>query len=205
MDAPNDNLALLIILAGPTGTGKSTICEAMTSKYPKIQRVITSTTRPPRDGEVHGRDYFFFTEEEFEEKLAANEFYESARVHAYRYGSLKSEIQGKLAQNIDLIMNVDVQGVDAFQKASLKDPILKQRLVTVFIMPPSLEEIEQRLIQRGKESPENIARRLETAREEIPLWKNYDFCFVSGSREEDFGIVECIWKSEKRRVARYLA
>lgn len=205
MDLPTDNLALLLILAGPTGTGKSTLCDAMTGKYPRVHRVITSTTRPPREGEADGRDYFFFTEEAFEEKLRAKAFYETARVHGYRYGTLKSEIQAKLSKDIDLIMNIDVQGVAAFQRAAEEDPVLKQRLVTIFILPPSLEEIERRLIGRGKESAGEIARRLETARREMLLWKGYDFCFTSGRRDEDFATLECIWKSEKWRVARHLA
>jgi guanylate kinase len=202
MHLPKENIALLMILAGPTGTGKSTICDGMTARYPDIQRVITSTTRPPRDGEVDGVDYFFFSEEAFDQKLAEDAFYEHARVHTHRYGTLKSEIQSKLSRNIDLIMNIDVQGVASFQNAANLDDLLKQRLVTIFLMPPSLDAIEQRLIDRGKEDTAAIARRLESARKEIPLWNTYDFCLVSGSKEQDLAKVESIWKSEKLRVAR---
>ena len=204
MSSPDKDLALLMILAGPTGTGKTTLCNAMTEKHLGIQRVITSTTRAPREGEVHEKDYYFFSREEFEQKIEEGAFYEHAQVHGAErhYGTLKSEIQGRLAANQDLIMNIDVQGVASFQRAAEQDPLLKQRLVTVFLMPPSLQEIEQRLIDRGKEDREAIDRRLATAKKEMPLWISYDFCLVSGTKEEDFARVESIWRAEKLRVAR---
>ncbi len=204
MSSPDKDLALLIILAGPTGTGKSTLCDGMTKKYPGIQRVITSTTRAPRDGEINGEHYYFFTQEEFDQKIQEDAFYEYAEVHQaqHRYGTLKSEIQSKLADDQDLIMNIDVQGVAAFQQAAELDPLLKQRLVTVFLMPPSLEEIEQRLVDRGKEDRAAIDQRLATASKEMPLWNTFDFCLVSGTREEDFSRIESIWMAEKLRVAR---
>ena len=204
MSSPDKDLALLIILAGPTGTGKSTLCDGMTKKYPGIQRVITSTTRAPRDGEINGEHYYFFTPKEFDQKIEEDAFYEYAEVHQaqHRYGTLKSEIQGKLADDQDLIMNIDVQGVAAFQQAAELDPLLKQRLVTVFLMPPSLEEIERRLVDRGKEDRAAIDQRLATARKEMPLWNTFDFCLVSGTREEDFSRIESIWMAEKLRVAR---
>ena len=203
MNQPEENLALLLILAGPTGTGKSTLCDGMTGKHDCIRRVITSTTRAPRAGEVDGKDYFFFSEQQFSEKVEQGAFYEHAQVHAHRYGTLKAEILDKLSRNIDLIMNIDVQGVAAFQREAEKDPLLKQRLVTIFLMPSSIEEIESRLISRGKEDRAAIDRRLESARKEMPLWNTYDFCLISGSNEEDFDKVESIWKSEKLRVARF--
>ena len=204
MSSPDKNLALLIILAGPTGTGKSTLCDGITGKHAGIQRVITSTTRAPREGEVNGEHYYFFSQEEFDQKMEEGAFYEYAEVHQaqHRYGTLKSEIQGKLAADQDLIMNIDVQGVASFQRAAENDPLLKQRLVTVFLMPPSLEEIERRLVERGKEDRSAIDQRLATASKEMPLWNTYDFCLVSGTREEDFSKVESIWMAEKLRVAR---
>ena len=176
----------------------------MTQKYSGIQRVITSTTRSPREGEIDGKDYFFFSREEFDQKIGEGAFYEYAQVHhhQHRYGTLKSEIQEKLEQNQDLIMNIDVQGVAAFQREAEKDALLKQRVVTIFLMPPSLDEIERRLIGRGKEDRAAMDRRLESAPGEKPLWDTYDFCFISGTKDEDFSKVEGIWKSEKLRVAR---
>ncbi|MCZ6671449.1 MAG: guanylate kinase [Verrucomicrobia bacterium] len=204
MGSPDQELALLLILAGPTGTGKSTLCSRMTDKYTRIQRVITSTTRPPREGEIDGVDYFFFSNEVFDQMIEEGAFYEYAQVHSHnhRYGTLKAEIQEKLSQNQDLIMNIDVQGVAAFQREAEKDALLNQRLVTVFLMPPSLDEIERRLIDRGKEDRAAIDHRLESAQKEMPLWDQYDFCLISGTKEEDFSRLESIWKAEKLRVAR---
>jgi len=204
MSSPEKNLALLMILAGPTGTGKTTLCDGMAAKYSGIQRVITCTTRRPRDGEVNGVDYFFLSQEEFDMKVSKDAFLEHAQVHnkQHHYGTLKSETLDKLSDNCDLAMNIDVQGVAAFQKAAENDALLKQRLVTVFLMPRSLEEIEQRLIDRGTDDREEINRRLASAREEMLLWDTYDFCLISGSKEEDFSKIESIWKAEKQRVTR---
>jgi guanylate kinase len=206
MSSPEQNLALFMILAGPTATGKNTLCDGMTSKYAAIRRVITCTTRSPREGEVDGIDYFFLSQEEFEQKINEDAFLEHAQVHnkQHHYGTLKSETIDKLSDNLDLIMNIDVQGVAAFQKAAERDALLNQRLVTVFLMPPSLEEIEKRLLVRGKEDRAEIDQRLETARKEMFLWDTYDFCFVSGSREEDFSKLDSIWIAEKLRVKRQI-
>ncbi len=202
MEFPQQDPALLMILAGPTGTGKSTLCGRMTRTHKRIERVITSTTRPPRKGEEHGRDYYFFAKDDFRRQLDAGAFYENAIVHGHHYGTLKREILHKHAQDVDLIMNVDVQGVSAFQKAAKDDPFLQRKLVTIFLMPPSLDVIRSRLIGRGETDEAVIQKRLESAKREMPLWATYDFCLISGTKDEDFEKAEAIWKSEKLRVNR---
>ena len=202
MELPPQDPALLMILAGPTGSGKSTICRRLVRTHPSVRRVITATTRPPRPGEQHGRDYYFLGQEDFQRQLDAGAFFESAVVHGYRYGTLKEEILPKQGQQRDLIMNVDVQGVSAFQRAVPDDPRLRKKLVTIFLMPPGLEVIRHRLRGRGETDEAVMQKRLETAKGEIPLWSTCDFCLVSGTKDEDFEKVEAIWKSEKLRVNR---
>lgn len=204
MELPPQDPALLMILAGPTGIGKSTLCRRLAQTHPSIRRVITATTRPPRQGEQHGLDYYFLGGEDFQQQLEAGAFFESAVVHGHRYGTLKEEILPQRGRERDLIMNVDVQGVEAYQRAVRDDPKLKKKLVTIFLMPPGLEVLRHRLTGRGETDEADIRKRLETAKGEMPRWSTYDFCLVSGTKDEDFERVEAIWKSEKLRVSRLI-
>lgn len=196
--------ALLLVIAGPAGSGKTTLCERMVRECPGVERVVTSTTRPPRDGGVHGRDYYFFSEAEFDERVAAGSFLEWARVHGNtrRYGTLRQVIDEKLGRAIDLCMNVDVQGVASIRAVAAGDPLLAQRLVTVFVMPPDLAELRRRLRQRAQDDTAEIERRMDTARREMTEWVHYDFCIRSRSMDEDFASLCAIFTAEKNRVAR---
>lgn len=167
---------------------------------PQVERVITATTRPPRPGETNQYHYHFLSESEFLQKIRENEFFEYAIVHNYYYGSLKSDIQSKLDHNIDLLLNIDVQGVETFRKVAEKDPILQSRLVTIFILPPDIEELRTRLQIRNQDSDEEIAKRLRIAKEEIKFWKNYNYCIPSHSKEEDFAALLSIYTAEKLKI-----
>ncbi len=201
---PEESPALLVILAGPAGSGKSTLCERIVRECPGFERVITSTTRAPRPGEVNGRDYHFFSEDEFDRLVAAGAFLEWARVHGHsrRYGTLRRSIDEKLSARIDLCMNVDVQGVASIQRVAAGDPVLTRRLVTVFLMPPDLDELRRRLRGRAQDDDAEIERRMETARREMEQWANYDFCLRSRSRDEDFDTIRAIIAAEKHRTLR---
>jgi guanylate kinase len=196
--------ALLLVIAGPAGTGKTTLCERMVHDVPGVERVVTSTTRPPREGEVHGRDYYFFDDAEFDRLVAEGAFLEWARVHGHerRYGTLRRVIAEKLSASIDLCMNVDVQGVASIQRAAADDALLSQRLVSVFLMPPSLDELRERLRGRGQDDASEIERRMETARREMQQWPSYDYCIVSRAKDEDFAALRAIFAAEKLRVRR---
>jgi guanylate kinase len=193
---------LLLIIAGPTGTGKTTLSERLVGSHPGIERIVTCTTRPPRERERQGVDYFFLSDAEFDASLAQGEFLEWAQVHAYRYGTKKSAVFARLAHDTDLVVAVDVQGVQAYRKAFADDPAMRGRLVTVFVMPPDLQTLNNRLVGRGQDSPEQIDRRLKTALFEIEQWRDFDYCIVTGSKEEDYARLEGIWTAEKCRVSR---
>lgn len=202
--SPGETPALLVILAGPAGSGKSTLCERIVRECPGFERVVTATTRAPRPGEVHGRDYHFFSEEEFDRLVGDGAFLEWARVHGHsrRYGTLRRSIDEKLAARIDLCMNVDVQGVTSIRGVAARDRVLAQRLVTIFLMPPDLDELRRRLRSRAQDDEAEIERRMETARREMEQWSGYDFCVRSRSRDDDFDTVRAIIAAEKHRVTR---
>lgn len=199
MGAPISQTGLLIVVSGPAGSGKTTLSERMIVEEPNLSRVVTSTTRRPRRGEQDGIDYHFFDHATFEEKIKADEFYEYARVHHNLYGTLKSEVQEKLATGMDLLLIIDVQGADSLREKTKTDELLKSRLVTVFILPPSIEELEQRLSERATDDPDEIQQRLKVAIEEIKCFKHYDYCLKSSSREEDFDSLRAIYRAEKMR------
>jgi len=171
----------------------------MLEEEPVIQRVVTSTTRPPRDGERHSIDYYFFDHVTFDAKVTAGEFYEYANVHTNRYGTLKSEIQDKLAAGVDLLLNIDVQGAATFREAGREDPLLQGKVVTVFIMPPSMDELESRLRHRSTDEEDEIQRRLGVAREEVQQCECYDHCIPSDTRDKDFAALHKIYLEEKAK------
>lgn len=193
---------LLLIISGPAGTGKTTLSERMVGSHPEIERIVTCTTRPPRARERQGVDYFFLSDTEFDEALAKGEFLEWAQVHAWRYGTKKNAVFDRLAHDADLVVAVDVQGAHAYREAFAKLPVMRGRLVTVFIMPPDLKTIRDRLLTRDQDSEEQIEQRMATALREMEQWAAFDYCFVTGSKNHDYALLEGIWHAEKCRVAR---
>ena len=193
---------VLMIVAGPAGTGKTTLAERLVSEMKGVEKVVTSTTRPARPGEVDGLDYHFFTEEQFSERLAHAEFLEWARVHGrHRYGTLRRSVQEKLAAGISLVMNVDVQGVRNICEVAKSDPLLRPALVTVFVTHPSMEELRRRLERRGHEDEEEIERRMNTATDEMKSKDIFDHVIVSAGRDEDFARLCEIWNKAHKRIS----
>lgn len=189
---------LLIIVSGPAGSGKTTLCDRMLIEVPQIERVVTSTTRQPRMGEVDTVDYYFFDRETFQRKIAAGEFYEFAHVHGNLYGTLKSEVQKKLGRGTDLLLNIDVQGAAQMQDTAQNDPLLQGKVITVFIMPPNLRELEDRLRGRGTDPEDEVRRRMQVAIEEMKQSKHYDHTLLSDSRDKDFAALRAIYETTKR-------
>ena len=198
-EVPN---ALLILISAPSGGGKTTLCQQLLSARPELSRAITCTTRDPRPGEKDGVDYYFLDQAAFHEWVRAGGFLEHATVYGQSYGTLKSEVQGKLRQGRDVLLNVDVQGAASIRQQAQSDPELKQALVSVFLTPPSLATLEERLRKRGSDAPEVIARRLSVARQEIAQWTNFDYLIVSGSVEEDLRRMLAILEAEQLRTSR---
>lgn len=200
--AAEQSNSLLILISAPSGGGKTTLCEQLLATDPNIIRVITCTTRPPREGEQDGVDYYFLDVETFRRRVGAGDFLEHANVHGNHYGTLKSEVLSKLDLGKSVLLSVDVQGAAAIRDRAGTDLRLKQALVTVFITPPSMKTLEERLKTRGKDSPTVIDRRLSVAREEIAQWKFYDYLIPSTTIREDLRRMEAILIAEKMRQSR---
>lgn len=197
-EAPN----VLLILAGPAGVGKSTLCERLVREIPGFERVVTATTRPPRPNEVNGRDYHFLSEEEFDARLAAGDFLEWAWVHRkYRYGTPKSSVLERLKHTC-LVMNIDVQGVRSIRSAAQETPALRGRLVTMFIAPDSMDVLRERLQGRGPLQAEELERRLQSAELEMADRFTYDYIIHSASKEQDFRALLDYWEQAKAKLVR---
>lgn len=191
---------VLLVLAGPAGSGKTTLCERMVAEVPGFERIVTTTTRAPRPGEVNGVHYHFFSPAEFDAKVAAGEFLEWAWVHktGNRYGTLASSVLDPLAAGRSLIINVDVQGVESFRQAAQANPLLAKRMGTVFINVP-IAELRVRLTGRGETEAE-IAHRMETAANELKEIAKFDFVVESRNREDDFQALRAIWRQVQARA-----
>jgi guanylate kinase len=191
----------LIILAGPAGVGKSTLCDRLVSEVPGFERVITATTRPPRPNEQNGRDYHFLSEADFDARLQAGDFLEWAWVHRkYRYGTLKSAVLDRLAHT-SLVMNIDVQGVRSIRAAAANIPLLKRCLVTIFIAPDSLDVLRERLEGRGPLPAEELARRMQSAELELAERYSYDYIIHSSTKEQDFRALLAYWTQARQKFS----
>jgi guanylate kinase len=193
---------LLILISAPSGGGKTTLCDLLLKARKEMTRAVTCTTRPPRPGEQNGVDYNFFTAAEFLKRVQAGNFLEHATVYGNSYGLLKSELLGKLRAGKDVLLNVDVQGAATIRAAALAEPELREALVTVFLTPPSVGILEQRLKKRNSDAEAAIQKRLAVAKQEVGQWKNFDYLLISTSKPEDLRRMLAIVEAEKMRAAR---
>ena len=180
------NDSKLIIFSAPSGAGKSSLIKKLIElSKSKIELSVSVTTREPRDGEVHGVDYFFISEQEFLKLEKQDAFLESANVHGFYYATLKSFVDEKTRSGISVILDIDVQGFKQIKQTS-------QDNVSIFILPPSLEELEQRLFNRGSESAESIKKRLENALIELRSAEIFDYVVVNDEFDKTIKILSSI-------------
>jgi guanylate kinase len=189
-------LGMLIVVSGPSGTGKTTLCRKACVDGQAVFSV-SCTTRPPRPGEVNGKDYFFLTEEDFLARVDRGELFEYARVHNRWYGTLKSYVFDNLRRGVDVLMDIDVQG--AAQVRGCEDDLVEKCLTDIFVMPPSLEELRARLSGRGTDSAEVVELRLKNAEAEMKHWRDYRYCLVSDTRESDETRFRAVLEAERMR------
>lgn len=165
---------LLIILSSPSGAGKTTLSRRLLADDDAISFSISATTRKPRPGEVDGREYFFKTQEEFKVMVGRGEMLEHAEVFGNFYGTPKAPVEQAIAQGKDVIFDVDWQGGQ-----QIRGSALGKFTVSIFILPPSIAELESRLEKRGQDSPEVVAGRMAKSRDEISHWAEYDYVLVN--------------------------
>ena len=169
----------LIVISGPSGAGKTTLCSMLLKEFPNLEFSVSFTTRPPRPGEVNGKDYWFVSKEEFLKRIEEGDFLEWAEVYGNLYGTSKSQIEKALKEGKNLLLVLDTQG-------ALRVKELFPEAVLIFILPPSLEELERRLRKRGADGEEVIARRLKEAEREMEKAELYDFVVVNDDLEGAF-------------------
>lgn len=187
---------LLLILSSPSGAGKSTLTRNLIDEDHTIQLSVSVTTRPRRQSEIGGRHYHFIEKPEFEEMRERGELLEWAEVHGNFYGTPRKPVEQALAAGHDMMFDIDWQGTRQICEK------LREDVVSVFILPPSLTELKARLERRAEDSDEVIARRLDNAREEIAQWANYDYVLVNDDLESTFGSLKAIVAAERLRRER---
>lgn len=204
MIQPADH-ALLLAVSGPSGSGKSTLCDRLLAEFPRVTYSVSCTTRSPRGDEVDGVNYHFLEEEAFRRRVDEGAFLEWAEVHGFLYGTLKSSVREALEQGNDILMDIDVQGAGQVReqvREALAGDVLRNALVDVFIAPPCMEVLEQRLRGRGEDAPEVIDRRLEKAREEMAGWRAYRYLVLNDDRDRAYDSLRAVMMAEHHRIER---
>lgn len=186
---------LLIVVSGPSGCGKGTICNELLKRNNNVNISISTTTRKPRVGEIDGQSYFFVSEEKFKEMIENDEFIEYAHVHSNFYGTPKKFVLDKLGKGEDVLLEIDVQGALQIKKIYPKG-------VYIFILPPSMDELKDRITKRGTETESDILKRLKTAYEEMNYAKEYDYLVVNDELLDAVGKIESIITAEKCKTER---
>ena len=192
---PLKRRGLLFVLSSPSGAGKSTIAKMILEADDGIGLSVSATTRPIRPGEVDGEDYHFVSNDEFEQMVRDGRFLEWAHVFGHRYGTLKSEVIKQIESGRDVLLDIDWQGTQQLKQV---DP----DIVRVFILPPSLDELERRLRRRGTDSEEVVRSRMARATAEISHWAEYDYVLINNDAEKCRELVHNILTAERLKATR---
>ncbi len=192
----NQHKGMLLVVSGPSGAGKGTLCDKLLKDDPTFHFSVSVTTRAPRFNETEGSSYYFISEEKYDTLLSQDAFIEHATVHGHRYGTLKSEVYKAIEAGQNVILDIDSQGA---QNVMLKE----KDCVSVFILPPSYKILAQRLHTRNTDDPNEIARRLNNARGEIEKLDRYRYAIVNDTVEEAYQALKTIVEAEKQNTKRY--
>ncbi|MBB6216960.1 guanylate kinase [Anaerosolibacter carboniphilus] len=187
------NKGLLIVVSGPSGAGKGTICKQLLKVEPDVMLSVSATTRGPRVGEVEGANYYFLSKDEFEALIAKDEFLEYANVYGNYYGTPKKYVQEKTLQGKNVLLEIDIQGALQIKE---KYP----QGVFIFILPPSMKELRHRIITRGTETEAAIEQRFKCAFEEINYVRKYDYCVINDDVDTAVDKVKAIIKAEQCKI-----
>lgn len=190
-------MSSLIIISAPSGTGKTSIVSALTESDRQLSLSISHTTRKPRPNEVEGQDYYFIGRDIFQAMANRGEFLESAEVYGNLYGTSHKWVKESLASGQDVLMEIDYQGAQQVRKTF-------PQVISIFILPPSYEQLEERLKQRGQDDQKTISRRLATVREEVSHVNEFDYVVINNELQEAIKDVKCIIRAERLRVMRQL-
>jgi guanylate kinase len=186
---------IAFVIAGPSGAGKSSVISALLARDPRLCFSVSVTTRPPRPDEVHGRDYYFISEEEFDRLLSRGALLEWTVYQGHRYGTPRSEVVDRLKNGLDVVLNVEVNGARAIRQANLGFPV-----VLIFLVPPSWEELVRRVRGRGTEDEAALSERLRIAKEELKRIPEFDYLVINDELERAVARVEAIIQAERMRI-----
>ena len=192
----NNRRGLVLVISSPSGAGKTTICKNIIEKVNNVSLSVSVTTRKKRKGEIEGKDYFFKADEEFITMMSNNDFIESAKVFGNFYGTLKAEVLQQIEDGIDVLVDIDWQGTRQIEKHMPED------IVKIFILPPSIKELEYRLGNRASENKEDFNKRMSEARKEISHYNEYDFVIINEEIDIAVNLVKSILYSERLRKHR---
>jgi len=192
----NNRRGLVLVISSPSGAGKTTICKNIIEKVDNISLSVSVTTRKKRKSEIEGKDYFFKTNEEFIQMMSNSQYIESAKVFGNFYGTLKAEVLQKIEDGIDVLVDIDWQGTRQIEKHMPED------IVKIFILPPSIKELEYRLGNRASENKEDFKKRMSEARKEISHYNEYDFVIINEEIDIAVNLVKSILYSERLRKHR---
>ncbi len=184
---------LVFVLSAPAGTGKTTLVRMLRDEFPLIVESVSCTTRPPRHGEVSGKDYHFLSEKEFEKRIKSGDFLEHAKVFGCQYGTSKDFVVKELEKGKHVFLVIDTQGASELRKK-------KFPAIFIFLSPPSIEELRARLIKRKTESPESLEKRLSWAEKEMTEMKNYDYHVVNENLNVAYDVLRSIVMAEEHRI-----
>lgn len=187
---------LMLVLSSPSGAGKSTISRALLEKHPDLTMSVSATTRPMRPGEVEGKDYYFIGTEKFQDMVAAGEFLEHANVFDNYYGTPRGPVEEALRAGKDVLFDVDWQGTQQLRQNARDD------LASIFILPPSVEELERRLYARAQDPEEVVKRRMAKATSEMSHWAEYDYIIVNQDIPQSVAEAEAILAAERLKRER---
>lgn len=189
----NRSQGLVFIVSAPAGTGKTTLVRKLSKEFPFVYQSVSCTTRSARQGEIEGKDYYFLSKELFKKKQDEGDFLESAEVFGYHYGSSKSLIEAKQKEGLHVFLVIDTQGAKSLRKSGFQ-------AISIFISPPSLQELERRLIERNTDSSPVIEKRLAWAKQELMEVKHYDYHIVNDQLEDAYQVLRSIVIAEEHKV-----
>ncbi|MBU1238367.1 guanylate kinase [Myxococcota bacterium] len=186
---------MIFVVTAPSGAGKTTLIKRLTAEYPRLSFSVSTTTRKPREGEIHGLHYHFTTDEVFDEMIAQGEFMEWAHIHQNRYGTSRKAAMEVLARGDELLLDVDMQGGEALRRE------FGTRANFIFIVTPSLDVLRERLMSRGTENPESLAIRLGNAKKELTALPSYDFVVVNDDLDRAYEELKSVYTACHYRVS----
>ncbi len=187
---------MLLVISGPSGTGKGTLIKRLMEEDDSLVFSVSATTRDPRPGEIDGVHYHFVTNAQYDELVAQNAFVEHAKVHGNRYGTLRSEVYGRLEKGENVVLDIDVQG-------ALNVIATEKEKVSIFVLPPSMKELRERLTGRGTETPEAVERRLHNAIWELSQRDKYQYLVINDDLDTCVRDLQAIIKAEKHASTYY--